>query len=73
MPELTTAEKLAMAMELSTEILVGIIRRRAIAKNSDVGTLLAEAAANSQEADQILDALEDKGHEPPEGTEAFEG
>lgn len=73
MPELTTVEKATLAAELSTEILVGIIRRRANAKGTDIGTLLTEAAANSQEADQILDALEDKGHEPPEGTEAFEG
>jgi hypothetical protein len=32
----------------------------------DVGTLLAEATRNSQEADQILDALEAKGKETPD-------
>lgn len=68
MPELTTAQKIALAMELGTEVLVGIIRRRAAAKGMDVGTLLAEASVNSTEADRILDELAAKGHEPmPEG------
>lgn len=64
MPDLSTADKVAIAMEISTEVLVGIIRRRAAAKGMDVGSLLAEATQNSQEADQILDELEAKGHEP---------
>lgn len=65
MRELTLAEKIALATELGTEILVGIIRRRAAAKGMDVGSLLAEASVNSQEADRILDELAAKGHEPP--------
>lgn len=64
MPDLTLPEKVALAAELSTEVLVGIIRRRAAAKAMDVGTLLAEASKNSQEADRILDELAAKGHEP---------
>lgn len=64
MPETTneTANKVAIAMELGTDILVGIIRRRALAREMDLGSLLAEATANIQEADQILDALESKGN-----------
>lgn len=63
MSELNTADKVTIAMELSTEVLVGILRRRALAKSMDVGSLIAEATQNSQEADQILDALAGKGHE----------
>jgi predicted transcriptional regulator len=57
MSELSLLEKVALASELSTEIIVGILRRRAAAKTMDIGTLLTEATNNSQEADQILDEL----------------
>ncbi len=60
MSEPNIADKIRIATELSTEILVGILRRRASAKLMDVGTLLAEAAVNSQEADTLLDALDAK-------------
>lgn len=60
MSELSEQNKVAIAIELSTEVLVGILRRRALAKNLDVGTLITEATRNSQEADQILDSLETK-------------
>lgn len=67
MPSETDVNKVAIAIELSTEILVGILRRRAAAKGMDIGTLLADAARYSQEADQVLDALAAKGHEPTPG------
>lgn len=69
MPDLTLLEKVTLASELSTEIIVGILRRRASAKLMDIGTLLTEATNNSQEADQILDRLAAKGHEPQTPTE----
>lgn len=65
MPELTLPEKVQIASEIATEILVGILRRRAQVSNTDIGTLLAGAAAYSQEADRILDELE--GIKPAEG------
>lgn len=57
---MSDTNKIAIASELATEILVGILRRRAAAKGMDVGTLLAEAAVNSTEADTVLDALDAK-------------
>ena len=64
--ELTLAEKVALISDVSSEIIVGILRRRAQKAGMDMGTLLATATANSQEADQILDELEEKGHENDE-------
>ena len=61
MSEIDNIDKIRIATELTSELLVQILRRRAESKNMDVGTLLAEAMKNSQEADRLLDALEAKG------------
>lgn len=63
--ELTTLEKVRIASEIGSDILVGILRRRAADNDMDIGTLLAESTKNSQDADVILDRLAEKGHETP--------
>jgi hypothetical protein len=58
-------DKIHAAMELATDVLVGILRRRAAAANMTVEDLVADAQRFTEDTDAVLDNLAAKGHDEP--------
>lgn len=58
--DLTTAQKIAIAIELGSYVLAGLLQRMAQKEGLTVEQILAKTSENVDEVNRILDELEQK-------------